>query len=112
MQTRRVYLALLFLLLLCTSLPAYAQAVRGRIEGTVKDPQGQVIPNGQEEPLMGDKADQVKGHVKEAAGDLTDDKDLQREDKMDQAGATVKEKANDAVDAVKDKANDLMDDDK
>lgn len=28
MQTPKVYLALLFLLLLCASLPAYAQAVR------------------------------------------------------------------------------------
>jgi uncharacterized protein YjbJ (UPF0337 family) len=61
---------------------------------------------------MGENMDEAKGRVKEAAGDLTDDKDLQREGKMDQAGATVKEKANDAVDTVKDKANDLMDDDK
>ena len=56
--------------------------------------------------------DEAKGRVKEAAGDLTDNDDLKREGKMDQAGATVKEKAGNAVDAVKDKANDLMDDDK
>ena len=61
---------------------------------------------------MGDKMDEAKGRVKEAAGDLTDDKDLKREGQMDQAGATVKEKVNDAVDTVKEKANDLTDDDK
>ena len=61
---------------------------------------------------MGEKMDEAKGRVKEAAGDLTDDKDLQREGKMDQAGATVKEKANDAVDTVKEKADEMMDDDK
>jgi uncharacterized protein YjbJ (UPF0337 family) len=61
---------------------------------------------------MSEKTDEAKGRVKEAAGDLTDDKELKREGKMDQAGATVKEKTGDAVDAVKDKANDVMDDDK
>ncbi len=47
-------------------------------------------------------ADQAKGRVKEALGDLTDDKDLKREGKADQAGGEVKEKVGDAVDAVKD----------
>ena len=47
--------------------------------------------------------DDIKGRVKEAAGDLTDDKDLQREGKVDQAAGKVKDKAGDAVDAVKDK---------
>jgi uncharacterized protein YjbJ (UPF0337 family) len=61
---------------------------------------------------MGEKTDETKGRVKEAAGDLTDDKDLKREGQMDQAGAKVKEKTGDAVDTVKEKANDLMDDDK
>jgi len=61
---------------------------------------------------MGDKTDEAKGRVKEAAGDLTDDKDLKREGQMDQAGASMKRKANDAVDKVKEKANDMMDDDK
>ncbi len=42
--------------------------------------------------------DETKGRVKEAAGDLTGDKDLQREGKADQAGGKVK----DAVDKVKD----------
>jgi uncharacterized protein YjbJ (UPF0337 family) len=61
---------------------------------------------------MGERTDETKGRVKEAAGDLTDDKDLKREGQMDQAGAKVKQKTNDAVDSVKEKANDLMDDDK
>jgi uncharacterized protein YjbJ (UPF0337 family) len=54
--------------------------------------------------------DDVKGKVKEAAGDLTDDEDLQREGKVDQASGNVKDKlgnlketAEDAVDKVKDK---------
>ena len=61
---------------------------------------------------MGENMDEAKGRVKEAAGDLTDDKDLKREGKMDQAGAKVKEKTGNAVDTVKEKVNDAMDDDK
>jgi uncharacterized protein YjbJ (UPF0337 family) len=61
---------------------------------------------------MGEKTDDMKGRMKEAAGDLTDDDDLKREGKMDRAGATVKEKTNDAVDAVKEKVDDAMDDDR
>ncbi len=59
---------------------------------------------------MGSNADDAKGRVKEAVGDLTGDQDLQREGKVDQAGASVKEfaenakdKASGAVDSVKDK---------
>ena len=51
--------------------------------------------------------DDAKGKAKEAVGDLTDNDDLKREGKMDQAGATVKKKVGDAVDAVKDKVDDL-----
>lgn len=58
---------------------------------------------------MVDKADRAKGRVKEAAGDLTGDKDLEREGRMDQAGATVKEKAGKAVDKTKEAVDDLMD---
>ena len=46
--------------------------------------------------------DQAKGKIKEAAGDLTDDKDLEREGKVDQMAGDVKEKVGDAVDKVKD----------
>lgn len=46
--------------------------------------------------------DDLKGRAKEAAGDLTDDEDLQREGKIDQATGTVKDKVGDAADKVKD----------
>jgi uncharacterized protein YjbJ (UPF0337 family) len=54
--------------------------------------------------------DEAKGRVKEAAGDLTGDKGLQREGKADEAAG----KAKDAVDSVADKAKDVVnkDDDK
>ncbi len=48
------------------------------------------------------KMDDLKGRAKEAAGDLTDDEDLQREGKVDQATGWVKEKVGDAADKVKD----------
>ena len=48
---------------------------------------------------MVDNADDLKGRVKEAAGDLTGDDDLQREGKVDQATG----KAKDVVDDVADK---------
>ena len=60
---------------------------------------------------MGDmesKKDEIKGRMKEAAGDLTDNDDMKREGKADRVGATVKEKANDVVD----KAKDVLDGDK
>lgn len=53
---------------------------------------------------MADKQN-VGGRVKEAAGDLTGDKDLQREGKVDQASGDVKEKIGDASDKVKDVVN-------
>jgi uncharacterized protein YjbJ (UPF0337 family) len=50
---------------------------------------------------MSDKnIDEAKGRVKEAAGSLTDDKELKREGKVDRAKSSVK----DAVDKVADKA--------
>lgn len=61
---------------------------------------------------MGEKMDEAKGRAKEAAGDLTDDDQLEREGKMDQAGADVKKKANEGVDKAKDAINRIMDDDK
>ena len=51
---------------------------------------------------MGEHIDEAKGRTKEAAGDLTDDKDLKREGKIDQATSDVKEKVGDAADKVKD----------
>ena len=49
--------------------------------------------------------DDIKGRAKEAAGDLTDDKDLEREGKIDQATGSVKDKVGDAADKVKDVLN-------
>lgn len=46
--------------------------------------------------------DDAKGKIKEAAGDLTDDKDLKREGKVDQATGGVKDKVGDAADKVND----------
>ena len=44
---------------------------------------------------IGDKAEELKGRAKEAAGDLTGDEDLRREGKADQAGAKLKQKLGD-----------------
>lgn len=63
---------------------------------------------------MGEKTDDAKGRMKEAAGDMTDDDRLKREGKADRAGAKVKEKAGDAVDKGKEalrKLEDGVDDD-
>jgi uncharacterized protein YjbJ (UPF0337 family) len=57
---------------------------------------------------MDDRIDEAKGRVKEAAGDLTDNEDLEREGKMDRAGATVKRKADEVVDKTKEKVDDVM----
>jgi uncharacterized protein YjbJ (UPF0337 family) len=48
------------------------------------------------------RMDEYKGRAKEAAGDLTDDEDLQREGKTEQASSTVKEKVDEMTDSVKD----------
>ena len=56
---------------------------------------------------MGAKSDQVKGKVKEAAGSLTGDEDLEAEGKADRRAGDAKEKlghAKDKVDDVIDKA--------
>jgi uncharacterized protein YjbJ (UPF0337 family) len=51
---------------------------------------------------MGDgTSDDLKGRVKEAGGDLTGDKDLQREGKVDQASGTVKDAVGGIADKVK-----------
>ncbi len=48
---------------------------------------------------MSGETDEAKGRVKQAAGDLTDDKDLKREGKGDEIAG----KAKDAIDDVRDK---------
>ena len=55
---------------------------------------------------MGDgTTDDLKGRVKEAAGDLTDDDSLKNEGKVDRAAGTVKDKVGDAADKAKDAVN-------
>lgn len=51
---------------------------------------------------MSGEADRTKGRIKEAVGDLTDDDELKREGKVDQAAGKAKE----TVDKVKDKLTD------
>ena len=54
---------------------------------------------------MGTNADQAKGRIKQAVGDLTDDRDLKREGKADERAGDAKQ----AVGNLKDKADDLID---
>lgn len=61
---------------------------------------------------MSGETDQAKGRVKQAAGDLTDNDELRREGKKDEAAGKVKDtiddakdKLDDAVDSVKNKTN-------
>jgi uncharacterized protein YjbJ (UPF0337 family) len=50
---------------------------------------------------MTDKhVDEAKGRVKEAAGDLTGDRSLKNEGKVDQAKATVKDKVDKVADTL------------
>ena len=60
---------------------------------------------------MDNNLDQAKGRVKQAVGDLTDNKDLKKQGKADESAGKVKEfledtkdKAEDLVDKVKDRA--------
>ena len=48
---------------------------------------------------MSGETDQAKGRIKQAVGDLSDDKDMKREGKIDELAV----KAKDGVDKVKDK---------
>ncbi len=56
---------------------------------------------------MEGKKDELKGRVKEAAGDLTDNSDMKREGQSDQAAGKVKQKVEDAKDWVEDKIDDI-----
>lgn len=59
---------------------------------------------------MSPNTDDLKGRAKEAAGDLTNDRDLKNEGRADRASGKAKElvedlkdKAEDAIDSVKEK---------
>jgi uncharacterized protein YjbJ (UPF0337 family) len=51
---------------------------------------------------MGAKSDETKGRIEEATGDLTGDRRLKRQGKVDRAGAKVKGKVEAAIDKAKD----------
>ena len=51
---------------------------------------------------MSGETDQAKGRIKQAAGDLTDNDDLQREGQADETAGKVKEKIGDAKDELDD----------
>ena len=60
---------------------------------------------------MGENSDQAKGRIKEAAGALTGDKDLESEGKADRVAGEIKEKVGDVKDKVEhlvDKAKDAL----
>ena len=54
--------------------------------------------------LSGHKGEEMKGRLKEAVGDVTGDKDLQREGNLDQASAGTKS----AIDDVAKKAKSVI----
>ena len=55
------------------------------------------------------RAEDAKGRAKEAAGALADDDELEREGKLDQAAAGVRDKADDAKDKVDDAIDSVKD---
>jgi uncharacterized protein YjbJ (UPF0337 family) len=51
---------------------------------------------------MSGKAEEIKGRVKEAVGDLTDDQDLKDSGKADKAAGKVKQAAERIIDKARD----------
>jgi uncharacterized protein YjbJ (UPF0337 family) len=51
---------------------------------------------------MSGESDQAKGRIKQAVGDLTDDKDMKREGKVDELAGKAKDKIDDAKDRLTD----------
>jgi uncharacterized protein YjbJ (UPF0337 family) len=51
---------------------------------------------------MSGKADEIKGRIKEAVGDLTDDKNLKDSGRADKAAGKVKQNVEHAVNKVRD----------
>ena len=66
-----------------------------------------VVPGrvGYRDSMGNEKMEDLKGRAKEAAGDLTDNDDLKREGKVDQASSKVMEVVGDVADKVKDAVN-------
>ena len=51
---------------------------------------------------MSGKADEVKGRIKEAVGDLADDQDLKNSGKADKAAGKLKQGAEKVIDKARD----------
>lgn len=58
---------------------------------------------------MSGEADKVKGRVKQAAGDLTDNEDLKDEGERDETAGKVKDAVGDAADKVRDGVDSIKD---
>jgi uncharacterized protein YjbJ (UPF0337 family) len=58
-------------------------------------------PHPQRSKVMAEKIEHLKGKIKEKAGWLTDDHELERDGKSDQVKSDVKENVDKAGDAVK-----------
>jgi uncharacterized protein YjbJ (UPF0337 family) len=52
---------------------------------------------------MGKNIDEAKGRAKEAAGDLTDDREMKNEGKVDRGVSGVKEKVDRVADSIKER---------
>lgn len=57
---------------------------------------------------LSNKAEDLKGRAKEAAGAATDNDDLKAEGKTDQTKAGVKDKVENVKDKVNEKVNDIL----
>ncbi len=58
-------------------------------------------PETKEERMSDGKLDEAKGRLKEAGGDLTDDKELKNEGKVDRASGAAKDAVGGAADKLK-----------
>ena len=63
-----------------------------------------VLPKGAR-TMSEHKGEEMKGRMKEAAGDLVGDEGLKREGKVDQASAGTKKMVDEAADKIKDVVN-------
>lgn len=57
------------------------------------------------------KAEKAKGYVKEEAGEILNDPELEAEGKMERASGELREKFGEAKEKVSNAADDLIDDD-
>jgi uncharacterized protein YjbJ (UPF0337 family) len=72
------------------------------------DLQSETARNAEEHVVAGTE-DEIVGKAKEAVADLTDDDELKREGKADQAAGSIKEKLGDAKDWVEERVDDVKD---